>query len=224
MRSEAERLWDKAIRRIDGERVDKIRPKLPRSLSQADYLVRNRNTIIELKTLETDRSRSDGFTEKMSDIYANALRDRQVRALVYGTAQVSSSQFEGEYKNWVRNAFELPLKALIIEAQKQIASTKLALGLRDAYGVLVVYNQNHPAIAIRHARYMLHRFLTPESCPDINEVFYVAKRFDDQMTPVWLRHGRCPHVSLASTPLEKHLRKALEEESEHHVHFSTLYA
>ena len=224
MRSESERMWDKVIGRIHGERVDKIRPKLPKSLSQADYLVRHRNTIIELKTLEEDRSRSEGFIEKMSSIYTDALGAGMVKALVFGTAQVSSSQFEGVHHDWVRNVFELPLAERIIGAQKQIASTKSALGLHEACGVLVIYNQNHPTITIEHARYMLHRFLKPDSYPDINEVFYVAKRFDDQTPPIWLRHGRCPHAPLASTLLEKSLRKALEEESEYHVHYSALYA
>lgn len=124
----------------NAEIIDRL--ELPKDLTntrKADFLLKNREVIIEMKTLTADPSSKIEAT-------VDEHRDREDFPVVYGSADVRRvfsflSDGEDIYRRMVLSLTR-SVESGLRSAEEQIAHTKAVLRLPDSVGVLVVLNES----------------------------------------------------------------------------------
>lgn len=122
------------------ESIDRLAlPDDPENRRKADYLLGNRNVIVELKTLTEDPSPKIEAT-------ADKHRGRDDWPLFYGKANVRkvlSNLPDGEsIYGRVVNALGRSVETAVRSAEEQVTHTRRVLGLPNAAGMLVILNDS----------------------------------------------------------------------------------
>jgi hypothetical protein len=122
------------------ESIDRFAlPDDPQHRRKADFLLANRNVVVELKTLTEDPSHK-------VDATVDKHRGREDWPLFYGTANVRkvlSNLPDGEsiYGKMV-NALGRSVETAVRSAEEQVTHTRRVLGLPNAAGLLVILNDS----------------------------------------------------------------------------------
>lgn len=111
---------------------------------RSDFLIDNRKLVIELKSLESD-------PEYKVHEELKTHKGRSEYPKFYGKTEVSKilkHLLDGELiQKALFNKISRSIEQSFREAEKQIGATKEALGCSDAYGVLVLLNQDIPILS-----------------------------------------------------------------------------
>lgn len=137
-RSLESRIFDFLSSRPDAEDIDKLElTKLQKEKSKADYFLRKRSIVCEVKNLETDTK------EKIEQLIKPVLshKDAPVYYGAWELAKILKLHPDGERIS--RDVFEAATSAiqtLFRKANQQIRSTKDIFGVPNAGGLLVIAN------------------------------------------------------------------------------------
>ncbi len=192
-----ESIVDPFVKRLGGERVSDIIGNINPQAS-ADYLFRRYGVIAELKSVQAGT-----FTEPFRRKLTNLLNrwQREGKVIVYGTAQLNSSQLPAQCREELFSAMAESLqKHIVAAANVQIRSTKKLLNMPDAKGLLWVASDGNEYFQPHVLSYLLKRILkkTVDGQPaysSLNGLAYFSPRMLTQMPgvpePVILWVGGC---------------------------------
>lgn len=158
------------------EVIDKL--ELPSEFDEskrADFLVENRKAVIELKSLESDpehKVQAELETHKERDEYPLFYGEMEVHKILKHLPDAEQIQTKLFYK--VSRSIEQSFR----EADKQIGATKEILGCHDAFGVLVLLNQDVSVLSPELISYRMSQLLTKTE--DDGSLHY------KNVTSVWL--------------------------------------
>jgi len=188
-------LIDPFIRSFGGELVSNVLGEAPNLPKNADYLFRRFNVIAELKSLEVG-SFGESFQKKMSEL-VESWADRGL-VLVYGTQRLDLARLPAPCQKDVLSIIAKPLQNNVLrQANRQIRSTKEALRLPDARGILMIASDGNEDLKPQDVLFFCSRILWRErpekegQFPDIDAVVYFNPRMPavlpttGQVTLIW---------------------------------------
>jgi len=124
---------------------------------RADFLVENRKAVIELKSLESDpehKVHTELENHRNRDDYPLFYGEMELHKILKRLPDGEQIQTKLFYK--VSRSIEQSFR----EADKQIGATKEMLGCRDAFGLLVLLNQNISVLSPELISYRVSQLLT----------------------------------------------------------------
>lgn len=145
----------------------------------ADYLFREHNVIAELKTLRND-SFGGPFRKKVGDLMGRW--HRQGRHRLYGMRTIQTRELPEDYQQEIFDLLAKPLQNHIVRgANDQIRSTKNALAMTAAKGLLWIASDGNTDLPPNVVWYLLTRILQKKqdgrhSYSNINGLAYFNPR------------------------------------------------
>jgi hypothetical protein len=225
-------LIDPFVRSFGGELVGDVLGEAPNLPKNADYLFRRFNVIAELKSLEVG-SFGESFQKKMSELVESWANRGLV--MVYGTQRLDLDRLPAPCQQDVLSVIAKPLQNNVLrQANRQIRSTKEALGLPDAKGILMIASDGNEDLKPQDVLFFCSRILWRErpekevQFPDIGAVVYFNPRMPavlpttGQVTLIWgtvLRPPEDPALLAFLDELSKAFRLYMEKTW--HVPFPT---
>jgi hypothetical protein len=188
-------LIDPFIRGAGGELVGDTLGEAPNLPKNADYLFRRFGVIAELKSLE-EGSFGESFQNKMSEL-AVSWANRGL-LLLYGTQRLDLASLPAPCQQDVLSVISKPLQNNILrKANRQTRSTKEALGLPYAKGLLMIASDGNEDLKPQDVLFFCSRIFWSDRqdkkalFPDINGVVYFNPRMPavhpatGQATLIW---------------------------------------
>jgi len=207
------------VREFGGIVVEDSLAPQQRDFSNADYVFKPQNVVAELKVLTRDQSSDPTLYEKLEGLYLSAIKEGLVGP-IFGTVKVNTKDFPELLQRQFLDAHKAPIATLIKKANKQIKATKHHLGMPDAKGLLILFNDGNFRLDHDVVAYILHRVLGSDFS-SINSVFYGTANLwseapwtTDLVTPLvtFTRHGLPPVEEVFLTELVRRW----------HIHVDTL--
>lgn len=158
------------VREFGGKVVEDSLAPQQRDFSNADYVFERQNVVAELKVLTRDQSGDPVLYEKLQGLYLSAVAGGLVGP-VFGTLSVNTKDFPELLQRQFLDAHKAPIATLIKKANKQIKATKHHLGMPDAKGLLILFNDGNFRLDHDVVAYLLHRVLGSDFS-SINSIFY----------------------------------------------------
>lgn len=217
-------LIDPFVESFGGELVCNIVRDAPNLPKNADYLFRRFGIIAELKSLEVG-SFGESFQKKMAEL-VESWADRGL-VLVYGTQRVDLARLPVPCQQEVLSIIAKPLQNNVLrQANRQIRSTKEALGLPGAKGILMIASDGNEDLKPQDVLFFCSRILwrgdseKQVQFPDIDAVVYFNPRMPvvvpttGQVTLIWgtvLRPPEDPAVLAFVDELSEAFRVYMEK-------------
>jgi len=207
---------DPFVRAFGGELVSSLLGEAANLPMNADYLFRRFSIIAELKSLEV-ASFGESFQKKMSQL-VEAWADRGL-LFVWGTQRLDLARLPAPCQQDVLNVIAKPLQNNVLRhANRQIRSTKEALGLPDAKGILMIASDGNEDLKPQDVLFFCSRILWRErpdkdvEFPHIDAVVY----FNPRMPAVLPTTGRVSFIwgTVLRPPEDPALLAFLDELSE----------
>jgi hypothetical protein len=108
----------------------------------ADYLFRKQNIVAELKCLMQDRT--DAMNQKVLRIVLEWIKTHNAFPPGYDGEFLEIAKVPREISDRWLEILRSPIENFIRDANRQIRETKTRLGLSDAKGLVLVFNQGNP--------------------------------------------------------------------------------
>ena len=162
---------DRFVKKLGGQKISEIIPAA--AFENADYLFRQQNVIIELKTLESEFGDTNEFKSKL-----DALTDRFAREGKLGGGPFLGKPYPREFVRAFIDLFRPPLARIAKKANRQIRETKTQLNLPRAHGVLLCVNDEFRALEPQFIIGLFGRVLQG-SCSSINAFIYHTNHYID---------------------------------------------
>lgn len=160
---------DRFVKKLGGQKISEIIPCA--NFENADYLFRQQNVIIELKTLESEFGDTNEFKSKLS-----VLIDKFAREGKLGGGPFFGKPYSQEFVSAFIDLFRPPLARIAKKANRQIRQSKIQLNLPDARGVLLCVNDEFRGLEPRFIKGLFGRILNG-SCSSIDGVIYHTNHY-----------------------------------------------
>jgi hypothetical protein len=168
-RIDLETTFAQFVRAHGDEVVEDIVGKSP-DFFNADYLLRGRTVVAELKRLAEDKSQ-DAALRAQLDAKFREWMDRRLIGPIYGTVQINSKTLPLECQRDLLALFAKPLKTHIRKANAQIKRTIEEFDIPTAQGLLIIANDGNYALEADAALYLIGKILGKQH-HRINSVIY----------------------------------------------------
>ena len=126
----------RVVRRIGGAVVSDLLPSRVDLPKNADFVFRDYGIVAELKRLEKNQSEDPEMIAKVQRLYQSWIAQGKPVPIVYGRGRINLRSLPIDCANEMISLFREPIARRIRKANEQIKSTKRALGMEDATGLL----------------------------------------------------------------------------------------
>lgn len=174
--------FDRFVERVNGCRIDVLHPSP--GVENADYIFKQDEVIIELKTIENELGNTEQFREKMNVL------NRKVYNRFKKTPAAMDPVVTVEYLKGFIDLHRAPLARIVKKANSQIKSTKSNFGYESYSGVLLLVNDGLKELPPRAMLSTLGRILNG-SCSSIRALVYLTNHYvmipgDDYGRVLWV--------------------------------------
>jgi hypothetical protein len=133
---DTERFFDEFVESVGGELLKKRFDKSP-TFNNADYFFEKGNVIAKLKSLKTDFTfNSPERLKKLQNIFDKWYEHGQITSIMISNPELLPPDF----KLQTLRLFRKPIEGILKKASKQIKDTKKELGLENAKGLVIIFN------------------------------------------------------------------------------------
>lgn len=164
-----ERAFTAFVRSYGGEIVEDLVGSSP-DFSNADYLFRANNVVVELKRLVEDKSEDENIQRKIQQKFDRWMDDGTIGP-IYGRVRVESKKLPENCQRELMDIYKPPIQRRIIKANKQIKATLNHFRIQNGKGLLFVVNDGNYALEADAVLYLINRILG-KSFQQINSVVY----------------------------------------------------
>jgi len=202
--------FGRAVEAVGGIRAD----SLPRGTfpgKNADYVFHEHRVVAELKCLDKDRIHDEKAVAIASKHYADALERGKAPVVVFGTTTLTTDGFEDDFRQKIMEIYSPGISRSIRDADLQIADTKLALGLSDYKGLLLLVNNSNSALHPANMVELVGNALRPTTTfPNINSaIIFTVNMYSDYKgkdTHIWYSGNR-----FGISPIDDEFERKLQE-------------
>lgn len=160
------------VRSIGGEVVEDLFPPQTRNFENADFVFRHEGVVAELKILTKDQSTAPDILQKTTAIYQRAVKQGLAPPIHgSGVKKLQASDLPVSVHREIADAHKQPVQSHVRDASKQIKATKERLGMPDAKGLLLLFNDGNFRLQLDMIKYLLGRVLGP-NFRSINSIIY----------------------------------------------------
>jgi len=127
----------RVVRHAGGSLVSDLLPTRANLPKNADYVFPEYNVVAELKRLERDPREDNEFSENLNRFYRQWVVQGKRVPPVWGRATITLRGLPRECAHQIISLYRKPIHRRIRDANQQIRSTKQALNLYEAKGLLI---------------------------------------------------------------------------------------
>lgn len=129
-----------------GELISKLFDRKGKRPNNADYFLRNRKVVAELKCLEKNYFNDRKIGEKINAMINRWAKEEILRPEHIKGGRFNTNNLPRQCVSEVLKVFSAPTKEAIEKANRQIKETKKYFGLPDAKGLLILANEGNYSI------------------------------------------------------------------------------
>jgi hypothetical protein len=177
-----------AIGKMGGQRADAILdPK--GGFEIADYCFNDYRIVVELKCLEKDQSKDEGFIEKVSGIYGKYLSKGEAPFVLFGTETMTTEGLPESFAKEISDQYAIPIGRTIKKADRQLRSTGDKLyGESNWRGLLLLVNNGNTLLDPKNVVHCLASIFASSEFTAIDHVVFFTANMG-----ATLQEGGQPH-------------------------------
>jgi hypothetical protein len=164
--------FTRAVRCAGGVPVTDLLPDDGHSQPNADFVFQQHNVVAELKRLVKDHTEDKAVQVKLQRLYDKWVAQGKVSP-GEGRIKLRPANLPPDCANEMISLFREPFANRIRKANKQIKTTKKALNMGSAIGILIVAQDGEYSMVPKDILSFLARCLNREVFSGINNVVYV---------------------------------------------------
>jgi hypothetical protein len=198
----------RVVSRAGGLLVTDILPARTNLPKNADYVFPEHNVVAELKCLQRDLSEDLEFSAKIQRLYAEWIEQGKRVPLVWGRAQVGLGDLPLECAHELISLYRKPIHWRIREANQQLRSTKQALNIERAKGLLILIHDGDYSLSPETVTNLVSRCMKGGHFSSVNDLIYAngnmrATRSGDSLEYMFFTHfHRDPNRAVPSELIE----------------------
>jgi hypothetical protein len=184
----------RVVRQAGGSLVSDLLPTRENLPKNADYVFPEYNVIAELKRLERDASEDHEFSERLNRLYREWVSQGKPVPPVWGRARIDLRALPLECANQIISLYRKPIHRRIRDANQQIWSTKQALNMNEAKGLLVLIQDGDYSINPETVMNLVSRCMRGGHFSSINDLVFAngnmrAVRSGDTLDYMFFTHA-----------------------------------
>jgi hypothetical protein len=170
--SPIEGAFSRVVASAGGTRVEDILPSGTNLPSNADFVFVADQVIAELKILKRSALDMKEFSEQLSPLYREWIRDGKVPP-AWGTNRINLRDLPSDCANEALSILRRPIYRRVRKANEQIKSTKRLLNMPDATGLLILIQDGDSFFSPEMVLHLLYRTLnTTNFLSHVDDIIY----------------------------------------------------
>ncbi len=145
---EIEKTWRNFIKKFGGSVVEELIPP-PREFPNADFIIEDKQVVLELKEITTEFARSNEFNKSIQSLNKKLIKhDQRFMYSMYIKGVGYPQWYLNEYNEILKKRIEEPIKRILKKANTQIKETKKHFNYSNNKGVLLIVNDGFTDIRV----------------------------------------------------------------------------